>query len=119
MLGYTKKCLDLDVKCSENGRWLYNCFMFFYPFYGQFGRGGPILLAIRERRCQFIEQIWEEVCGAFYSCPKLCWLLGEVSFYCQSSIWRAGSLDQVILLVWPYGRDDSNFSGFLVVFVKY
>ena len=37
----------------------------------------------------------------FYICPKLCWLAG-VSFYGPCSTWRAGHLDQVILLVWPY-----------------
>ena len=37
----------------------------------------------------------------FYLCPKLCWRLAGVSFYGPYSSWRAGHLDQVILLVWP------------------
>ena len=36
-----------------------------------------------------------------YLCPKLCWRLAGVSFYGPCSTWRAGYLDQVILLVWP------------------
>ena len=37
----------------------------------------------------------------FYLCQKLCWRLAGVSFYGPCSTWRAGRLDQVILLVWP------------------
>ena len=36
-----------------------------------------------------------------HSCPKLCWLQDGVKLYGQISTWRAGHLDQVILLVWP------------------
>ena len=61
------------------------------PFYWLFERGGTILLSKSGRR----------LVDFFYLCPKLCWRLAGVSFYVPSSTWRAGRLDQVILLVWP------------------
>ena len=114
------KCLDLD---DTNGQlklegWLYIALIFYIlfdeaaPFYWQFWRGGPILLAFRERRPHFIGYLreegpfyWVNLGGGwwifFYLCQKLCWRLAGVSFYVPSSTWRAGRLDQVILLVWP------------------
>ena len=62
------------------------------PFYWLFERGGAILLGKFGRR----------LVEFFYLCPKLCWRLAGVSFYGPSTTWRAGRLDQVILLVWPY-----------------
>ena len=37
-----------------------------------------------------------------YLHPKIRWRLAGVSFYSPFSTWRAGYLDQDILLVWPY-----------------
>ena len=61
------------------------------PFYRPFQGGGTILLGKFGRR----------MVEFFYLCPKLCWRLAGVSFYVTCSTWRAGHLDQVILLVWP------------------
>ena len=81
-----------------NWSWRAGCIMVFYtlfdeeaPFYKQFGRGGTILLGKFGRRSVEF----------FYLCPKLCWRLAGVSFYGLYFSWRAGHLDQVILLVWP------------------
>ena len=55
------------------------------PFSCQFGGGGgPI----------FIDNVR----------PKPCWRLAGVSLYSPNSIWRAGRLDQIILLVWPNSK---------------
>ena len=62
------------------------------PFSWLFERGGAILLGKFGRR----------LVDFFYLCSKLCWMLAGVSFYGPCSTWRAGHLDQVILLVWPY-----------------
>ena len=93
------KCLDLDDTGGplKLEGWLYIVFIFYThfneeaPFNWQFGRGGTILLGKFGRRLMEF----------FYLCPKLCWRLAWVSFYGPCSIWRAGHLDQVILLVWP------------------
>ena len=61
------------------------------PFYWLFERGGAILLNKSKRK----------LVDFFYLRPKPSWRLAGVSFYVPSSTWRAGRLDQVILLVWP------------------
>ena len=62
------------------------------PFYWLLQRGGTILLG----------KFWRMLVELFYIWPKLWWRLTWVSFCGQCSTWRAGHLDQVILLVWPY-----------------
>ena len=68
-------------------------------------------MVILERRSHFIGYFREEAPfywvnlgegwrSFFYLCPKLRWRLAAVSFYGSCSTWRAGHLDQVILLVW-------------------
>ena len=69
-------------------------------FIGFLREEGPLLLSSSGRR----------LVDFFYLCPKLCWGLAGVSFYVPTSTWRAGRLDQVILLVWPYVRTYINFS---------
>ena len=98
--------------------WLYIVLIFYTlfneeaPFYKQFGRGGIILLVILERRPHFIGYFreeapfyWVNLGGGFLNffclCQKPSWRLAGVSFYGPFSTWRAGHLDQVILLVWP------------------
>ena len=122
------KCLDLDdisAKLNLEG-WLYNA-LFFYtllneeaPFYNQFWWGGNILLVILERRPHFIGYFreeepfyWVNLGGgwlSFFIYVQNCaggWL--EFLFYGPCSTWRAGHLDQVILLVWPKALCQINF----------
>ena len=62
------------------------------PFHLLFERGEAILLGkLGKRLVEF----------SFYLYPKLCWRLAGVPFYGPCFTWRAGHLDQVVLLVWP------------------
>ena len=110
------KCLDLDDTSGQQelaGWILYLLFIHPYKW------GGTIVLAIRERKNNFIGTFgdqapffgyfreeapfyWEEVGGVFLlTMLKLCWTLAGFSFYSPCSTQWAGHLEQVTLLVWP------------------
>ena len=104
------KCLDQDnisAQLKLEG-WLYNVLSFYLY---SFQRRGTLLQVILERRLHFIGYLreeepfyWVNLRGSwrsFYLYPKLGWRLAGVSFFGPYSTWRAGHLDQVILLVLP------------------
>ena len=97
--------------------WLHILFLFFHTIFkecrhqfignlkrrphliGNFGQEDPFYWQIRKRRHH---SIGKRLAEFSYLCPKLCLPLVGVSFYGPCSTWRAGRLEQVILLAWPY-----------------
>ena len=94
-----------------NSSWRAGCILFYFlylvpfsrrrhHFIGSLGEKTPLWANLGERLVEFF----------FYLCLKLCWLLAGVSFYepCSTRYtasprsWRAGRLDHVMSLLWPF-----------------
>ena len=80
-----------------------------HNFIGHFGEEAPLYSLFERGEVILLGKFGRRLVDFFYLCPKLCWRLAGVSFYGPCSTWRAGHLDQVILLVWPYSSSRISY----------